>query len=124
MSDAPYKEQRHYHRVVHDARATLFTSAGDRPCRLRDLSLKGCLLEAQADWHLNPNATYRLAVWLAPDLQMEMSVIPAHEHGRLAGFQCVDMDLDSAATLRRLVELNLGDTTLLERDLQSLVTGD
>jgi hypothetical protein len=37
------------------------------------------------------------------------------------GLRCDRLDVDSMSHLRRLVELNLGDPALLERDLQSLI---
>ena len=36
------------------------------------------------------------------------------------GFVCRHIDLDSISHLRRLVELNLGDESLLERELAAL----
>ena len=38
------------------------------------------------------------------------------------GLICRNLDIDSATHLRRLVELNLGDPKLLERELSALVT--
>jgi hypothetical protein len=38
----------------------------------------------------------------------------------LLGFVCQYIDLDSISHLRRLVELNLGDGSLLERELAAL----
>ena len=45
----------------------------------------------------------------------------AHCHGRLAGLVCTSIDLDSITHLRRLVELNLGDPDLLDRELSALI---
>jgi hypothetical protein len=38
----------------------------------------------------------------------------------LVGLEITSMDLDSATNLRRLVELNLADPSLLERELSQL----
>jgi hypothetical protein len=38
----------------------------------------------------------------------------------LLGFVCRHIDLESISHLRRLVELNLGDESLLERELAAL----
>jgi hypothetical protein len=40
--------------------------------------------------------------------------------GKHLGLQFDEIDIHSATSLRRLVELNMGDTSLLERDLLSL----
>jgi hypothetical protein len=49
-----------------------------------------------------------------------MSVSVSHVIGNEVGFKCEHIDLDSISALRRLVELNLGDSHLLERDLLAL----
>lgn len=116
-------ENRRFHRVVHDARATVFGPGRDWPCQLHDLSLKGCLLEAGSDWQLDPEQTYRVSIWLARDIEIGMDTRPVYQNGRYAGFQCVSIDLESATELRRLLELNLGDPALLERDIQALLRG-
>lgn len=45
----------------------------------------------------------------------------AHCNGEQAGLLCLTIDIDSVTHLRRLVELNLGDTDLLERELSHLI---
>jgi hypothetical protein len=50
-----------------------------------------------------------------------MSVELVHkEKGRL-GFKCKHIDIDSITHLRRLVELNLGNADMLERELSALI---
>lgn len=117
------QERRNFHRVLHDARATVFALERDWPCQLHDVSLKGFLLEARDDWQLAPDEVYRVSIWLARDIEIDMDARPVYQNGRYAGFQCVNLDLDSATALRRLVELNLGDPALLQRDIQALLRG-
>ena len=114
------EEQRHFHRVAHDAKARLSSPGQDWPCMVCDLSLKGCLLQTPVDCRLDPQQTFRVAITLAEDVEIGMEVVPIHQHGNLAGFRCVEIDLDGITELRRLVELNLGDPALLERDLREL----
>jgi hypothetical protein len=45
----------------------------------------------------------------------------AHIEDDRVGVSCSHIDLDSAAHLRRLVELNLGDEAQLHRELQALM---
>lgn len=89
--------------------------------RLHDLSLKGALLEMPNDWHGQPGERYRLQLELAPDVTIAMQTTVMHRHGRQAGLRCDEIDLDSVTALRRLVELNLADPELLERELSALV---
>ena len=46
---------------------------------------------------------------------MEGKVI--HQDGQHIGIECRHIDMESMINLRRLVELNLGDEKLLEREL-------
>lgn len=52
-----------------------------------------------------------------------MLVTLAHQKDGLLGLQCREIDLDSITHLRRLIELNLGSSELLERELGALVQG-
>ena len=49
-----------------------------------------------------------------------MDVEIAHRENDELGLNCKDIDVDSITHLRRLVELNLGDPELLERELSAL----
>lgn len=53
--------------------------------------------------------------------QISMESAVTHVEGRRAGLHCLTIDLDSVTHLRRLVELNLGDPALLERELSALI---
>jgi hypothetical protein len=75
--------------------------------------------EAQID----PSQTYALRIDLSDSIHIDMAVTPAHQEGIHVGFRCVSIDTDSVAQLRRLVELNLGDSDLLERDMHELIRG-
>lgn len=47
----------------------------------------------------------------------------AQRQSRRLGFQCNRIDLESMSQLKRLVELNLGNEALLERELTELALG-
>ena len=47
-----------------------------------------------------------------------------HVDGANVGLRCDNIDLDSITHLRRLVELNVGDHNILERDLASLINDE
>ena len=44
-----------------------------------------------------------------------------HVEGHHVGLRCESIDLDSITHLRRLVEMNSGDSTILDREFASLV---
>ncbi|AYC34361.1 PilZ domain-containing protein [Pseudomonas cavernae] len=116
----PTRERRRFHRVAFDASTEI--SQGERRWRaaLQDLSLHGLLVERPQDWAGNPALPFMARIQLASDVQVVMEVALTRSEGDLLGFVCQHIDLDSISHLRRLVELNLGDQTLLERDLAAL----
>lgn len=117
------QDHRHFHRVAHDAPASLSDGGGERPGRILDLSLKGCLLELGAGTDPAPGRDYQIAIHLGAGIDIAMTAELIHREGDRAGFMCKHIDLDSISALRRLVELNLGDPALLDRDLAALATG-
>jgi len=54
------------------------------------------------------------------ETHITMSVRVAHVNGDRAGFLWERIDAESLTHLRRLLELNLGDADLVERDLSQL----
>jgi hypothetical protein len=122
MSRMRHSEKRHFHRVAHDASATLSREGKTFPCKILDLSLKGCLIELGNNWSIEPDQVFEFRIDLSPTVQIVMDVSLAHRDGTKIGLVCQHIDLDSISTLKRLVELNLGDEELLERDLQALAS--
>lgn len=89
-----------------------------------DLSLKGALISLPSDLAIDQQSVCMLHVHLndaeiKDNISMEARV--AHCDGARAGLLCLTIDIDSVTHLRRLVELNLGDPKLLERELSTLI---
>jgi hypothetical protein len=63
---------------------------------------------------------YELSMELGDSLEIRMNLVLVRSTEQRIGFRCSHIDLDNACELRRLVELNLGDSSLLERDLNAL----
>jgi hypothetical protein len=116
-------EKRHFHRVAHDARATLTYAGRVLASTVEDLSLNGCLVELAAPRQIDAGQICQLSIHLTQSVHINMDVALAHQAGSHAGFRCVSIDSDSAGRLRRLIELNLGDSGLLERDMRELIRG-
>lgn len=120
MSNANHNDNRRFHRVLYQAGALLSNRDKTWLCEICDLSLKGCLLSFTAPWQESDAEDYTLTIHLTEESQITMQLCVSHYHDNLVGFKCKHIDLDSISDLRRLVELNLGDSALLERDLQAL----
>lgn len=119
--DAMPHERRHYIRVTFDAPALLTTGRGTYSAHVLDLSLKGALVALAPGVVLPPGTLCQLTVPLTSTSDhIAMSAEVAHVEGHFAGLLCRTIDLDSVTHLRRLIELQLGAPSLLERDLAEL----
>lgn len=112
--------QRRFTRVPFDADAVLTRNGQEWPCTVVDLSLKGALIERPEVWDGTAGEDCTLVLTLGEEVQIRMEVKVAHVEEDQIGLSCRDIDLDSITHLRRLVELNLGDAALLERELMAL----
>jgi hypothetical protein len=89
--------------------------------RLIDISLKGALVELPSDWRPATGQRVGLEIRLLDSpITIRMDSEVAHVEGERLGLHCLSIDLESMTHLRRLMELNLGDSRLLERELLSL----
>jgi hypothetical protein len=113
-------DNRQFHRILYTAAATLSCEEKNWDCEIADLSLKGCLLDFESPWDGDEQKFYTLTLQLSEEVQIKMELTPMHIAGKKVGFKCTHIDIDSISELRRLVELNLGNSTLLERDLHAL----
>lgn len=121
-SKIPAAERRHYARIAFHAPAQLVFAAGKLDVVVLDISIKGALIRLPENAALPDGALCQLHVELdAVGEQISMEARVTHLKDGNAGLLCQIIDLDSITHLRRLVELNLGDPQLLERELSALV---
>lgn len=114
------KEKRKFNRILFGSAAKLSLNKLVWPCRVIDLSLQGCLLELPVNWKGDKLEEYKLSLDLADVCQIEMNLSLVYLKTNRAGFLCKEIDIESISRLRRLLELNLGDSLLLDRDLTAL----
>ncbi len=121
MNDPRDQERRRFQRVLFDAPAQLITPREVRDSAVVDVSFKGVLVRRPAGWRVLPEEGVLVEIQLeAPDSHIRMHAAVAHIEPDHVGLQCRHIDVESAAHLRRVVELNLGDAALLERELAML----
>jgi len=114
------QERRQFQRLHFDTHAQL-VCAGQAHCvRLLDISLRGALVEASDAIAWPREAPCQLIITLGEGCHIAMGTEVAHTQGTQIGLRCHSIDLDSITHLRRLLELQLGDPALLERDLNQL----
>ena len=120
-----YTEQRHFSRIPFDAEVRITDPQDGSPvsAELRDISLKGALTTRPKHLHAEIGKTYQLELLLGAadnQLSLRMDAAVVHMQNNRIGFQYRNMDLDTATHLHRLVELNLGDESLMEKELAQL----
>jgi PilZ domain len=117
-------KRRFFWRTTFESPAKLVTPEGEFEARVLDISLKGALLEIPAAWPAQRGIKCQLFINLNADTEIAMWCTAMHVEGLHVGLRCDNLDLDSITHLRRLVELNVGDPNILERDLASLINDE
>ncbi|MCU7918514.1 MAG: PilZ domain-containing protein [Candidatus Thiodiazotropha sp. (ex Dulcina madagascariensis)] len=121
MSTSQTDERRRFHRILFDAPATIESNHLAYQTTLLDISLKGALARTPADWNTQVGEKITLRVRLDDaDRVITMQAVCAHIEAGCIGVLCEEIDMASISLLRRLVELNIGDEAVLQRDLEAL----
>ncbi len=123
MATTANDERRRFSRITFHRPAELEVGAERATCEVLDVSLKGALVEALATFRAGIGQACTLTIRLdAGEARIRMEGEIVHREGTQVGVRCKQIDLDSIAHLRRLVELNVGDDELLHRELAALVS--
>jgi len=115
-------ERRQFNRVVFNTTANFYADKRKVECQIIDLSIQGVLLELLDPAEVEVGTAYQLEIPLGERkelISMELELM--HLENKTLGLMCSFIDLESITHLRRLVELNLGDSELLERDFSALL---
>ncbi|MGS0753419.1 PilZ domain-containing protein [Roseateles sp. GG27B] len=115
-------ERRQFSRVNFDVEAELITTQEHLSVQVLDLSLKGALLRLPDPCIVALGSPCLLKVLLG-DKESRISIAGevAHVEGNQAGVLCRSIDIESITHLRRLIEMNLGDANLVERELGAMI---
>jgi hypothetical protein len=126
MVQSQQQERRHFHRIPLDRPASLTVRGRTYLCELADVSLKGALVLPEHGSVAERGDKVQMNILLDDmgDAVIHMSGEIAHVEDKHLGIQCHQLDLDSATLLRRVVELNLADADLLQRDLHAMIDAD
>lgn len=115
--------RRHTHRVPFDSLVDFESIDCRHVCELVDISLQGALIAACSG--ATPDAGTPCTLKISLDESNEHQIIMvgeiAHKIENRVGIHCVSIDADSMTHLRKLVEYNLGDVDLVNREFDALV---
>jgi len=120
------KDQRHFSRIPFDCDAVIKVDGNQWTTQLLDVCLNGVLLIRPRNWQPNIGTECQVTLILHEEdvlINMDQASV-AHCHVDRVGLQCMIIDIDSISHLRRLVELNLGDPELVNRELAQLGWSD
>ncbi len=112
--------QRHFTRISLHAPALLSTLDEEWETRLIDLSLTGALVELPDGWTGRTGIHYTLRVQLANHSYFSTEVVIRQADGDRLGMAFADLDEHGRDVIRWLMEINLGDTSLLKHELSDL----
>jgi len=113
-------EKRHNQRILFDSPANVRAGVGDWSGNVIDISLQGALVKTPLGWTGTVGDECTVEIKLDGDVVITMEAKISHIEMDYVGLHCEHIDIDSATHLRRLVELNLGDEELLNRELAAL----
>jgi hypothetical protein len=114
------QERRRFHRIGFDAKTVIAQGQRQWVTVSQDISFKGLLVRRPDEWDGDGNAPFTGSVALGDDIEVAMQLTLKHSDDAYLGFSCDHIDIESISHLRRIVELNLGDEALLERELAAL----
>jgi hypothetical protein len=117
------QERRRFSRIPFNVAADLqITEDESITVEVIDLSLHGLLIAKPTTWFAPMGTEFNLCLTLeSSDTQLGMTATVAHVDEDSVGFECQNIDLESISHLRRLIELNLGSSEILNRELNALI---
>mgnify|MGYP000521842627 FL=1 len=118
-------ERRRFTRISFDAKTELKSGDNTFHVSLVDVSFNGILVKSDTPLALEIGNEVEATIHLlGNDVAIRTPATLAHKREQEYGFLIENLDIDSLTLLRRLVELNLGDEALLERELDHFFDND
>ncbi|HEY5672338.1 MAG TPA: PilZ domain-containing protein [Malonomonas sp.] len=110
-------DQRSFRRLNFETEADILIDNTPVRCRLVDLALQGALFSATEELAVETGKLYQLRITL-PDsaLTLEFTAELIHQRGLFYGFIFVAENATTMGHLRRLLELNFGDSSEVDRE--------
>lgn len=126
--DAPANtEQRKFTRVPFDAKVLLTFDLPTDELQLygvlTDVSFKGLMVDLEQSKELKLGMKGRATVQLSSgQISFHLDILIKHIEDHSLGLHVEQMPIEAAEHLRALIQHNLGDEEMLQRELQALIT--
>ncbi len=114
-------DRRQFSRILFAATAFLRQGKQKWNTRILDLSLNGALIEKPQGAELSTEQVTLNFSLPDSDIELNMEAELVHDEATKLGLKCLNIDVDSISHLRRILELNIGDASLLNRELALFV---
>jgi len=114
-------ERRRHARIGLEAQVLVTDGTVVHTGHLCDIALRGLLVRFDSGWAPGQDALFPITIWFGTSTSISLEGRVVHSEDGRAGIRIERIALTDAGRLRRLVELNLGEATLLERELSALV---
>ncbi|XAW89191.1 PilZ domain-containing protein [Vibrio sp. CDRSL-10 TSBA] len=114
-------ERRHFSRIIYQAPATIIQGDYQLATCIQDLSLHGLLLWAVDEPDIDPSRLVDVSFMLPDsDINITLSAQLVNQDERILRLTIDHIDIESISHLKRLVELNVGNDSLLHREMEYL----
>jgi hypothetical protein len=115
------ENRRQFTRILFSISAEIEIEEKTYPVSIHDISLNGALVTViNSEESLKGKLGTLHFVLSDKESEVTMNIAVVHEEEDETGLQCNAIDIDSITHLRRLVELNLGDSEQLNKELSQL----
>ncbi|MFC1837260.1 PilZ domain-containing protein [Thermodesulfobacteriota bacterium] len=118
-------DRRKFHRVPFATEAEINFAKATHKVDLLDISLQGALVQGKGAIPLKKGDPCQLSIHLLDsEITMQFDVSLVHRQGNNLGFRFTSEDTETMTHLRRLLELNIGSSDVLDREISFWLKGD
>ena len=111
-------ERRNFHRVPFGTKVEINCNEKKFHGELLDISLQGALIVDHGTIPIDKESLSVLSInLLDSDVTMRFEVRLVHREGNRLGFRFIGEDIESMTHLRRLLELNIGSSETVDREM-------
>jgi PilZ domain len=113
-------DQRRFKRFAFASLARLYSSTQAFETDVIDISLRGAMVVKPLNFAAKVGSTARLELRLHGTVVISMGCSVATINAETVGLKTERLDWDSFLHLKRLIELNIGESEILNRELSNL----
>lgn len=115
------ENRRQFTRILFSIKAEMEIEENIYHVSIHDISLNGALITAiESEQPLKGKLGTLHFLLSDKESEVNMNIAVIHQEENETGLQCNSIDIDSVTHLRRLVELNLGNSEQLSKELSQL----